>query len=89
MAVSLEDTHRRNNLELLERYPSTTIILGVVAIAKSHIESVDDVRTHLADALEHIEAARLIAAPDCGLGLLGRERTLEKLRNLCEAAHSM
>ena len=89
MAVSLEDTHRRNDLALLERFASTTVILGVVAIAKSHVESVDGVRTHLADALEHIDAGRLIAAPDCGLGLLGRERTLEKLRNLCEAAHSL
>jgi methionine synthase II (cobalamin-independent) len=30
-----------------------------------------------------------MAAPDCGLGLLGRERTLAKLRNLCDAAHSV
>ena len=89
MAVSLEDTHRRNDLALLERFASTTIILGVVAIAKSHVESVDDIRAHLTQALEHIDAERLIAAPDCGLGLLSRERTLEKLRNLCEAAHSM
>ena len=35
------------------------------------------------------DAERLIAAPDCGLGLLGRKRTLAKLRNLCDAAHSM
>jgi 5-methyltetrahydropteroyltriglutamate--homocysteine methyltransferase len=89
MAVSLEDTHRRNDLALLERFASTTVILGVVAIARSQVESIDDVRAHLADALEHIDAGRLIAAPDCGLGLLGRERTLEKLRSLCEAAHSM
>jgi len=64
MAVSLEDTHRRNDLELLERFPSTTIILGVIAIAKSHIESIDEVRTHLADALTHIDGAR--GAPDRG-----------------------
>ncbi len=89
MAVSLEDTHRRNDLVLLERFASTTIILGVVAVAKSHVESIDDVRAHLAQALEHIDAERLIAAPDCGLGLLSREHTLEKLQNLCEAAHSM
>jgi 5-methyltetrahydropteroyltriglutamate--homocysteine methyltransferase len=73
----------------LEHFASTTIILGVVSIAKSHIESVDEVRAHLADALEHIDTERLVAAPDCGLGLLGRERALEKLRNLCEAAHAM
>jgi 5-methyltetrahydropteroyltriglutamate--homocysteine methyltransferase len=89
MAVSLEDAHRRNDLALLERFASTTVILGVVAIAKSHVESTDEIRAHLAEALEHIDAERLIAAPDCGLGLLGRKRTLAKLRNLCEATHSM
>jgi 5-methyltetrahydropteroyltriglutamate--homocysteine methyltransferase len=89
MAVSLEDTHRRNDLTLLERFASTTVILGVVAVAKSHVESSDEIRAHLSDALAHIDAAHLMAAPDCGLGLLGRERTLKKLRNLCEAAHSM
>jgi len=89
MAVSLEDTHRRNDLSLLERFASTTVILGVVAVAKSHIESTDEIRAHLADALGHIDAERLMAAPDCGLGLLGRARTMAKLRNLCEAAHSV
>jgi 5-methyltetrahydropteroyltriglutamate--homocysteine methyltransferase len=89
MAVSLEDAHRRNDLSLLERFASTTVILGVVAIARSSVESADEIRMHLAEALGHIDADRLIAAPDCGLGLLGRQRTLEKLRNLCEAAHSI
>jgi 5-methyltetrahydropteroyltriglutamate--homocysteine methyltransferase len=89
MAVSLEDTHRRNDLTLLDRFTSTTIILGVVAIAKSHVESRDEIRAHLTDALTHIDPERLMAAPDCGLGLLGRERALAKLRNLCEAAHSI
>ncbi len=89
MAISREDAHRRNDLALLERFASTTVILGVIAIAKSRVESLDEVRTHLAEALEHIDAKRLIAAPDCGLGLLGRELTLAKLRVLCAAAHSM
>jgi len=89
MSVSLEDAHRRNDLSLLERFPSTTIILGVVAIAKSHVENVEEVRGHLNEALAHIDADRLIAAPDCGLGLLGRERAIEKLKSLCEAAHSL
>jgi len=88
-AVSLEDAHRRNDLSLLERFASTKVILGVVAIAKSRVESADEIRAHLGEALEHIDADRLIAAPDCGLGLLGRERALEKLSNLCEAARSV
>ena len=89
MAVSLEDAHRHNDLSLLERFQNTTIILGVVAIAKSRIEPVDEIRDRLTQALEHIDNDRLIAAPDCGLGLLGRELALAKLRNLAAAAHSL
>jgi 5-methyltetrahydropteroyltriglutamate--homocysteine methyltransferase len=89
MAVSLEDAHRRNDLSLLEKFTNTTVILGVVAIARSRVEEIEEIRTHLIEALEHITPERLVAAPDCGLGLLGRELTLTKLRNLCEAAHTL
>jgi 5-methyltetrahydropteroyltriglutamate--homocysteine methyltransferase len=88
MAVSIEDAHRHNDLSLLEALPTTGVILGVVAIAKSRVEPVEEIRARLAAALAHIDAARLIAAPDCGLGLLGRDLALAKLRNLAEAAHS-
>ncbi len=40
-------------------------------------------------ALNHIDADRLIAAPDCGLALLGRDLALAKLRNMSEAAKSI
>ena len=88
-AVSLEDAHRHNDLALLERFPNTKVIFGAVAIAKSRVEPVEEIRDRLRAALEHIEADRLIAAPDCGLGFLGRERALEKLKNLCAAARSL
>ena len=88
-AVSLEDAHRHNNLSLLELFPSTKVILGVVAIAKSRIEPVEEIRARLEQALEHIEPERLIAAPDCGLGLLGRDLAIAKLTNLCAAAHDL
>ena len=89
MAVSIEDAHRHNDLSLLETFKTTSVILGVVAIAKSRVEPVEEIRERLNAALEHIDAGRLIAAPDCGLGLLGRELTLQKLRNLSAAAHSL
>ena len=88
-AVSLEDAHRHNDLALLERFAETTVILGVVAIAKSRVEPVEEIRARLSAALEHIDGSRLVAAPDCGLGLLGRERAVAKLRNLAEAAHGL
>ena len=88
-AVSFEDAHRHNDLSLLERLPTTKVIFGVVAIAKSEIESVDDIRERLGQALHHIDANRLIAAPDCGLGLLGRDLAMAKLKNMCSAARSL
>jgi 5-methyltetrahydropteroyltriglutamate--homocysteine methyltransferase len=88
-AVSIEDAHRPNDLALLERFATSTVILGVVAIAKSRVEPVEEIRARLAAALDHIDAARLIAAPDCGLGLLGRELALAKLNNLCQAAREV
>ncbi|MDH3858880.1 MAG: 5-methyltetrahydropteroyltriglutamate--homocysteine methyltransferase, partial [Gammaproteobacteria bacterium] len=88
-AVSFEDAHRHNDLSLLEHLPTTTVIFGVVAIAKSQVEDVDDIRQRLSQALHHIDAERLIAAPDCGLGLLGRELAMAKLKNMCTAAHSL
>ncbi len=87
--VSIEDAHRPNELSLLELFGHTKVILGVVAIAKSRVEPVDEIRARLRAALQHIDADRLIAAPDCGLAMLGRGRAVEKLRNLCTAAHGL
>ena len=58
-------------------------------VAKTRIESVEEIRDRLKVALEHIDANRLIAAPDCGLGLLGWDLAHLKLINLCKAAHSI
>lgn len=88
-AVSIEDAHRPNDLVLLERFARTRVLLGVIAIARSRVEEVEAVRARLEAALDHIDRHRLIAAPDCGLGFLGRDLTRRKLRVLSEAAHSL
>lgn len=87
--VSLEDAHRHNDLKLLEHFESTAVILGVIAIAKSHVEAKDEITARLKQALGHIDKDRLIAAPDCGLGLLGKDLTLKKLNNMCAAAKAV
>jgi len=88
-AVSFEDAHRHNDLALLERLKTTSVIFGVVTVARSRVESVEEIRQRLLAALGHIDHDRLLAAPDCGLGLLGRELAVAKLRNLCDAAKTV
>lgn len=83
---SLEDAHRHIDLAVLERFKTTTVILGCFDISKSRIETVDEMEERLKGALEHIDAERLIAAPDCGLGLLPRDIAVAKMTNLSAAA---
>ena len=87
--VSIEDAHRHNDLALLERFRQSRVIFGAVAIAKSRIEPVEEIEERLKAALEHIDEERLIAAPDCGLGYLGRDLAFKKLGNLVAAARSV
>jgi len=87
--VSIEDAHRHNDLDLLGQFSKTTVILGVVAIAKSQVETVEEIVARLKMCLEHIDAERLIAAPDCGLGILGHDLAVEKLKVLCDAARAV
>jgi 5-methyltetrahydropteroyltriglutamate--homocysteine methyltransferase len=87
--ISIEDAHRHNDLSLFEKFARSSVVFGVVAIAKSRVETVDEIAARVGDVLGHIDRERLILAPDCGLGLMKRELVLEKLRNLCAAARQV
>ena len=88
-AVSIEDAHRHNDLSLLDAFASTTVILGVVEIASSRLETVDEIAGRLRAALDHIDADRLMAAPDCGLIMLGADLARAKLGRLVAAARAV
>ncbi len=87
--VSIEDAHRHNELSLLEHFVRTKIALGVIGIARTQIEEVDEIADRLRAALEHIDAERLIAAPDCGLAMLDREVAQAKLERLVAGARAV
>ncbi len=74
---------------LVEKFTKTKVIFGFIDIAKSRMESVEEVRVRIKDSLEHIDEHRLIAAPDCGLGFFTREQAIEKMTILTKAAKSI
>ena len=87
--VSIAHAHCLNDLDLLESFERTAVILGVITIASSRVESVEEIAGRLRLALRHIDAQRLLAAPDCGLMMLGRELAISKLGNMCAAARAV
>ena len=83
--VSIEDAHRYNDLTLLEKFSRTKIIFGLIKVASSIEETAEEIQTRIQEAIQHIDAHRLIAAPDCGLGHLPRELAKRKLQTMTEA----
>merc|ERR1740117_1921824 len=51
-ALSIEDAHRHNDLALLKRFKRTKVILGVVQVAASRVETVGEIEARLRAALE-------------------------------------
>lgn len=89
-AVSIEDAWCKNDLTLLELFKKTKVIFGTMNVSSSRVETVEEMRERLEEALKHICPERLIVAPDCGLALLDGERYRaklnQKLANMCAAA---
>ena len=85
-SVSIEDAHRYNDLSLLKNYKNTKIIFGVIKIASSKIETVEEIEDRIKETLKFISKEQLIAAPDCGLGHLNRELAIKKLKIMSLAA---
>ena len=88
-AISIEDAHRPADLRLLELFERTTVILGLIAIAKTRVEPTEEILSRLREALSHIDSERLLAGPDCGLGMLDLTTATSKLSNLTTAANSV
>lgn len=87
--VSIEDAHCGNDLRLLDMFEKKTIIFGVIAVAKSRVEGIDEIKDRLNKALQHIDADRLVVAPDCGLGFLSAGLAKAKLEVMCEAVAAL
>jgi len=84
--LSIEDCHRHNDLSLFGKFAKTRLIVGFVKVASSQVETVDEIEARMREVKAALPEGHMIAAPDCGLGFLGRELAMTKLRNLCEAA---
>ena len=73
--------------ELLPNFKKSAVILGIIKVARSAIESEEDIESRVKEALKYIHRERLVLAPDCGLGFLTEEMINLKVENMVKVAN--
>jgi 5-methyltetrahydropteroyltriglutamate--homocysteine methyltransferase len=84
--ISLEAAQPNLDPHLLQALPGKVIVLGVLDLGSEEVETPDAVADRLRRALEVVPPERLVAAPDCGMKYLPRERALRKLEAMVAGA---
>jgi 5-methyltetrahydropteroyltriglutamate--homocysteine methyltransferase len=84
--ISIEAAQPHLDPSILEQLPSKQVILGVLDLSDPKPETPETVADRIRAALRHIDAERLLVAPDCGMKYLSREVARQKLRSLVEGA---
>ncbi len=84
--ISIEAAQPRLDLGVLRELSKKTVLVGVLDLGSSAIESAAEVADRIRAALKHVAAERLVPAPDCGMKYLSREAAFGKLKALAEGA---
>lgn len=84
--ISVEAAQPKLDLGMLKDLSNKTIMLGVLDLGTTEVETAEQVAERLRAGLRHVPAERLVAAPDCGMKYLPRERAFAKLKALAEGA---
>jgi 5-methyltetrahydropteroyltriglutamate--homocysteine methyltransferase len=84
--LSLEAAQPNLDPGVLRGLPDKTIVLGVLDLGSSDIETPELVAERLRKALDVVAPERLVAAPDCGMKYLPRERAFRKLQAMVAGA---
>ncbi len=85
--ISIEAAQPKLDLEVLQKLPSKTIILGVIDLADAQVETPETVAARIRQALKYVPAERIVVAPDCGMKYLPREVAFGKMRAMVDGAN--
>ena len=84
--ISIETAQSNLDTSVLKNFSDQTIILGVIDLASHKVETPEIVAERIRRALPHIDPARIILAPDCGMKYLPRDIAFGKMRAMVEGA---
>jgi 5-methyltetrahydropteroyltriglutamate--homocysteine methyltransferase len=71
---------------VLREVPDKTIVLGVLDLGSSGVETPEIVAERIRKALTVVGPERLVVAPDCGMKYLPRELAFRKLQSMVAGA---
>lgn len=84
--ISIETAQSGLDCSVLRQLADKTIILGVLDLSTHEIETPETVAARIERALLHVDARRLVIAPDCGLKYLPRGVAFAKMKAMADGA---
>jgi len=84
--ISIETAQSNLDTAVLEELRGKTIILGVLDLADHSVETPETVAGRIRRALPHVDADKVIVAPDCGLKYLPRDVAFGKMKAMADGA---
>jgi 5-methyltetrahydropteroyltriglutamate--homocysteine methyltransferase len=87
--ISIEAAQPRLDLAVLKELGRKTVMLGVIDLGTTQVETPQVVAERIRAGLKHVPAERLVVAPDCGMKYLPREVAFSKLVSLVEGAKAI
>lgn len=84
--ISIETAQSSLDTSVLEKLRGKTIILGVLDLSDMKVETPEVVAQRIRRALPHVDAEKVIVAPDCGLKYLPRDVAFNKMAAMVDGA---
>lgn len=84
--VSIETAQSNLDTSVLETLRGKTVILGVIDLSTNEVETPELVAERIKRALPHVDADKVIVAPDCGMKYLPRDVAFGKMKAMAGGA---
>lgn len=84
--ISIETAQSELDTATLEPLRGKSIILGVLDLSDPEPESAETVAARIRRALPHVDAEKIIVAPDCGMKYLPRDVAFAKMKAMADGA---
>lgn len=84
--ISIETAQANLDTSVLEELRGKTIMVGVLDLSDMTVETPEIIAARIRRALPHVDADKVVVAPDCGLKYLPRDVAFGKMKAMADGA---